>query len=55
MLNTVVSTTKVSRYVHKIIPANVIQIIIKWKPTSITAFFDYIKDNLRHNVVKENK
>ena len=48
-LNTIVSTRKFSRHVHKKIPVIVIQIIAKRKLTSITAFFNHIKDNRQHN------
>ena len=58
-LNTVVSTTKVSRYVYKIIPATDIQIIANRNLTSITAYqrqptTQYIKDNQQRNAFRDN-
>ena len=53
-LNTIVSTTNVSRNVHKIVPATDIQIITKRKLTPITALFYHIKDSRKHNTFKEN-
>ena len=51
-LKTIVSQQKVSRYVHKIIPATDIHIIAKRKPTSITTVFNSIKDNRQENAFK---
>ena len=53
-LNNIAFTTIARKYIHKIIPATDIQIITKRKPTSITSFLNYTKDNRQQHSFQDH-
>ena len=52
-LNNITLSTKIRRYIHKIIPATDIKLIAKRKPTSIISFFNHPKDIRQQHAVQD--